>query len=436
MNKLVRVADKVKFVKIDEIKEGERYRRDLGDIESLAESIREKGVIQPITLSTDLTLLAGKRRLTAAKKVGLTQIPALIRDIQGEVDLREIELIENIARLDFTWAERAALVQEIDRLYQEKHLDWSGRKTAGLLNRGVASVARDLKLAIAMDRVPEIGEAKTADDAMKMVNKMEEQEVVGELRRRQEKVLDKGIASLIKVADTAYRVGDTFKGLAELRNECMIDVIECDPPYGIDLTGVKRGRAEVNATVKGYQEVEAAEYDTFLSNLCSELYRVAAPNAWLIFWFGPTWHTQVMSNLRKAQWLVDDIPCIWNKGSGQTNAPEFYLGRAYEPFFICRKGKPFLAKRGRSNVFSFSGESASGKYHPTQRPMALMEEVLTTFGVDLQTVLVPFLGSGVTLRAAYKSGMRAFGWDINGEYKDKFMLAAENDARELNKETA
>lgn len=419
----------LRFIKISDIKEGTRFRKDLGDLSSMVESIKDKGVLQPITLSHDMQLQAGQRRLTAARTAGLDTIPALVREFQGEIDLREVELIENVDRQDFTYAERAALVQEIDSLYKAKNIDWSGRDTAKLLNRGHSSVARDLKLATAIKQLPEIAECKTADDALKMVAKIEEREVVGELRKRQNLPgVDKGIAAMLKLADANYRIGDVFKGLAELRSDGMIDIIECDPPYGIDLTGVKRGREEVGSTVTSYNEVPAMEYDNFLGKLCRELYRIAAPNSFLIFWFGPTWHTQVMSNLRAANWLVDDIPCIWSKGAGQTMHPEYYFARTYEPFFLCRKGQPVLNKRGRSNIFTFSGEAR--KYHPTQRPTDLMEEVLTSVGMDLQTVLVPFLGSGSTLRAAYRSGMKAFGWDLNGEYKDKFMLAVEEDAKQ------
>lgn len=426
--------DKVKFLRIADIKQGTRFRKEFGDMSNMEVSIRSKGVITPITVSSDMVLLSGQRRLKAATTVGLITIPALVREIEGEIDLREIELTENLCRLDFTWSERASLVSEIDKLYKDKHVDWSGRKTANLLDRGVASVARDLKLAAAVKSLPELAEVRTADDAMKVVAKMEESQIVKELRNRQQvTVLDKGIAAMLKLADSAYVVGDTFKGLAAMPTNGRVDLIECDPPYGIDLNAVRRGGDRSDSSVQTYEEVPAIEYDKFLANLCTELYRVAAPNAWLVFWFGPTWHTQVMSNLRAAHWLVDDIPCIWVKTQGQTNAPEHYLARTYEPFFLCRKGQPIIVRRGRSNVFSFQGESGTGKYHPTQRPMGLIEEILRTLGFDLQNVLVPFLGSGTTIRAAYKTGMKAHGWDMNGEYKNRFMLEVEKDARDLTK---
>ena len=126
---------------------------------------------------------------------------------------------------------------------------------------------------------------------------------------------------------------------------------------------------------------------------------------------------------------MDEIPAIWVKPNGQTLQPELYYARCYEPFFVCRKGKPIMAERGRSNVFAYSG--ASNKYHPTQRPVELIEEILSTLSAGMDTVFIPFLGSGATLRACYNRGLKGFGFDLDGKYKDKFMLAVEEDTRKL-----
>ena len=424
----------LKMVDLEEIKWDKRYREDLGDIESLAASIKEKGVLQPVTVTPDYKLLAGERRVRASIAAGLKKIPALVRKIEGDIDAREIELMENVFRKNFTWSEEAALIQEIDRLYKERNIDWSGRKTAQLLDKGVASVSRALKLAHAVDVMPELAEVKTADEALKLVGKMEEQAITHELSKRQQAsmtsgTLDKGISIMLKMADQAYRVGDTFKGLAEMRNDGPVHIIECDPPYGIDLREMKRSKDSATSNVHTYNEVDQKEYPAFLGKLTKELYRVAAPNSWLIFWFGPTWQHEVLTSLEAAKWEVDIIPGIWVKNQGQTMQPEIYLGRAYEPFYLCRKGKPVLVKRGRLNVFEYPG--ASKKYHPTERPIALIQELLETLGVPTNKVLVPFLGSGATIRAAYNAGMTATGWDLSSEYKPKFMLAVEEDAKAL-----
>lgn len=57
-------------VLIEQINVGERFRKDLGDIKSLADSIAELGLLQPIALSENYELVAGQRRLEARKSLG------------------------------------------------------------------------------------------------------------------------------------------------------------------------------------------------------------------------------------------------------------------------------------------------------------------------------------------------------------------------------
>lgn len=431
--------DKLKYVMLSTIICEGRAREDLGDLEELKSSIKEKGVIQPITLDSNLNLLAGGRRFTACNELGITTIPAIIRSDVTELDAKEIELIENIHRKDFTWQERARLTAEIDALYRAKDPNWSQRKTALLTDAALGSVNKDLQLAKAMEALPELALAKTAEDAHKIIKKIEEGALVAELRKRQEsqmtvnhtnvKGVDHGIQTALKEADNNYRIGDVFVGLSKMKDHGHISIIECDPPYGIDLNAQKAGKESVTSTVEGYQEVHEDAYVGFLEKLALELYRVAGKDCWLIFWFGPTWQQEVQSQLRKAGWLVDEIPAIWHKPNGQTMQPELYYARCYEPFYLCRKGKPIMAERGRSNVFSFNGSSS--KYHPTQRPVPLIEEIFSTLSAGMDTVFVPFLGSGATLRACYNRGLKGFGFDLDGKYKDKFMLAVEEDTRKL-----
>lgn len=440
MEGLVRHKDKLKMVNLSDISLDDRYRKDLGDIEGLTESIKEKGVLQPVTLNTDMKLLAGGRRYTAAKAAGLTQIPALLREITGEVDEREIELFENIHRKSFTWQEEAALTLEIDRLYKSKDSNWSGRKTAELLDKGKSQTNRNLQLAEAMQVVPELAECRTADDALKSLTKLKREAIVAELSKRQAASvnsnipatrggMDAGVRSALKVADANYMIGDVFKGLASLREGGKVDFIECDPPYGIDLNKQKMGNS-----ADTYNEVSKEAYPQFLDTLTKELYRVAGKDCWLIFWFGPSWHTEVIASLRNAGWSVDPIPAIWHKGTGQTMQPEVNLARAYEPFFVCRKGSPVINKRGVGNVFTRSPCPTSGedaKYHPTQRPIHLIQSLLQVFLPGPSHVLVPFAGSGATFRACYNEGHQVLGWDNSNEYKSKYLLKVEEDTRAM-----
>ena len=80
-------------------------------LEDLASSIKEKGVLQPITVR-ELTeekfeLIAGERRYRASKIVGLKKIPAYILDVKSDTDMLEMALIENIQREDLNPIEEA-----------------------------------------------------------------------------------------------------------------------------------------------------------------------------------------------------------------------------------------------------------------------------------------------------------------------------------------
>ena len=438
------MVDSVKILDISKITIGERFRKDLGDISSLTDSIKEKGILQPVTVNQDFILLAGGRRIAAAIAAGLTKIPALIRDQTkmefASIDLREVELIENVFRKDFSWDEHAKLVAEIDKLCREKDIDWSVRKTAQLLGHThPMNVSRSLQLADALQVMPELANCRTQDDAIKLIKQVEEDAITAELRRRQETRVqeaiitggsDKYMADFITLAKTNYRIGDAIIEMKALSAGAgNLHLIEVDPPYGIELNEQKKGDSATT-----YKEVPRDEYAEFLRDVAEQTFRIAGSTCWMIWWFGPTHHQLVLTTLRAAGWLVDEIPAIWSKGHGQTLSPENYFARAYEPFFLCKKGMPGMAKRGRANVFDFSPVAGTKKYHPTERPVELIEHLIETLVGINSHVMIPFLGSGASLRACYNMGCTGWGYDLNPEYRDKFLLAVEEDVRKLDAE--
>lgn len=66
------------LVEVREIVVGERYRVDLGDIPALAQSIAQVGLLQPVVIRPDMTLVAGARRLEACKLLGWTEVPVYV----------------------------------------------------------------------------------------------------------------------------------------------------------------------------------------------------------------------------------------------------------------------------------------------------------------------------------------------------------------------
>jgi ParB family chromosome partitioning protein len=100
-----------------------------GAIEELAQSIKEDGVIQPILLKpagSRFLLVAGERRWRASRLAGLSQIPAIIRDVSEEKIL-EIALVENIQREDLNPIEIAAALQRLANEFQLSHEELAQR---------------------------------------------------------------------------------------------------------------------------------------------------------------------------------------------------------------------------------------------------------------------------------------------------------------------
>ena len=110
-------------------------------LEELAQSIRARGVVQPIVVrpaedGVHFEIIAGERRWRAAQAAGLTEIPAVVRDVPDDAALA-IALIENIQREDLNAIEEATavgrLIEEFSLTHQEA-ADAIGRSRVGVSN--------------------------------------------------------------------------------------------------------------------------------------------------------------------------------------------------------------------------------------------------------------------------------------------------------------
>lgn len=117
-----------------------RSEFDPEHLKELADSIRQRGVMQPLMVrplpDNRFELIAGERRWRAAKLVGLTNVPAIVRTATDEEAL-EIALIENLQREDLNPIEEAKAYEQLAtvfKLTQEQIADRVGRSRAGVAN--------------------------------------------------------------------------------------------------------------------------------------------------------------------------------------------------------------------------------------------------------------------------------------------------------------
>jgi N6-adenosine-specific RNA methylase IME4 len=96
---------------LDAITVGERHRKDVGDIDSLARGIDEIGLLQPIVVNDDGHLIAGQRRLLACASLGWTDVPVHVVPLD---DILAGELQENGIRKPFLLSEVVAIAKEVE----------------------------------------------------------------------------------------------------------------------------------------------------------------------------------------------------------------------------------------------------------------------------------------------------------------------------------
>ncbi len=130
-----------------------RQRMDPAELESLAGSIREHGVLQPILVTETLDgyqLVAGERRFRASQQAGLERIPAVIRQL-ADRDQLELALVENLQRADLGPMEEAhayeALVTEFGLTHEQ---------IAQRVGRAKSTITNTLRL---LDLDPKVQEA-------------------------------------------------------------------------------------------------------------------------------------------------------------------------------------------------------------------------------------------------------------------------------------
>ena len=104
------------LIPISSIKVKRRVRKDLGNLEELKASLRTYGLLNPITINSRYELIAGERRLTAAKELGWTNIHANIVDNLTEIEQLEMEIEENNQRKEFTDEELLEGYKRLERM--------------------------------------------------------------------------------------------------------------------------------------------------------------------------------------------------------------------------------------------------------------------------------------------------------------------------------
>ncbi len=409
----------------------ERGRKTYNNIDSLAESIRDNGLICPLAVYSPtgqppFTLIAGGRRYKALEILKASKVTVRIFDHPlTEGQLIQLELYENLHREDITWAERVAFTNKLNNTFIEqkgakiaRNMEDTGHSQLALskmLGISPAKLSADLKMAQTIERFPELGLQNSAKQSeattqMKGLSRMITAKVAAQ------KIQKKGTTPLMD----SYIVGDFFDNSLP---EHSFQFLEVDPPYGVEL---HQNKKDSGIEIAEYHEVQRTDYPSFMTDLIQECTRLSARDSWMILWGSPQYYKLTTEILDCYEWKFSRVPALWLKfqdsaGRGQTQHPQTILGHVYEQFIYAYRGDVQLQKQGRGDVFYAPPVPPLDKIHPTERPVELIKEILSTFCWPKSNILVPFAGSGASLIAANEMGHSVVGFDLSREYKAAFM---------------
>jgi ParB family chromosome partitioning protein len=165
-----------RMVPIEQIRAGKLNPRKTfkeDELAELADSIREKGLVQPILVrpepgaSNSYEIVAGERRWRASQRAGLHTIPVIVRDLADQ-EVLELAIIENVQRADLNPIEEAAGYHELIERYaytQERLAEVIGKSRSHLAN-----TLRLLKLPVTVQSMVENGKL-TAGHARALVGR-------------------------------------------------------------------------------------------------------------------------------------------------------------------------------------------------------------------------------------------------------------------------
>jgi DNA modification methylase len=397
-----------------------RIRKELGEIEKLAESIKKFGQLQPVVINQNNELIAGGRRLAACMIAGIS-VRVCYVDAIDHMLMREMELEENVMRKALTVAEAILAEAELHNFKQELYGEalpgvtkdgekqgWGVADTAELLGKSKSSTAEDLVLAAALKTMPELKKCETKNEMKSVLKSMEKvsQHMDGLIKYE----------STIKEAKEFVIVNRAMEGHITGIPDGSIDTILTDPPYGIDIFDVAMGIAGETGgehTTSGHKYEDTWEYaKSVLEVFIPHSFRITKSNGHAYVFCGrDRFIFQYMyDNMTKAGWDVLKWPIVWAKREGgQNNQPSRWPSSAYEAILFARKSESRLVIEGRPDWIQCDPVLPSIKTHQAEKPVLLLKELLTRTNNPGDYIYDCFAGSGAVIETACDLKMLVIG---------------------------
>jgi ParB family chromosome partitioning protein len=455
-------------IEINKIKIKERARKELGDLTDLKNSIQKSGLLNPILVTQDYKLVAGERRLSAMKELNYETIEARITPEIQQSELMIMELMENVARKDFTWIEEITLKSKLHHYWVDQakaeNKTHGYRATGKKLNCSIGTLSTDLVLAEALKSFPNLKTCETKAKAKNMYKKMGDQaEAIQSMQnlseseqQRLQAMISGDISSFTKdikiktnlpkahhqddspdltdiqerstsehqeetivtkkkKKEVAYSIEDYDTFLSKIPSNST-GFIELDPPYAIDFNTNYGKVSNIKSKAKDWT---VEKLYNFYNLTLPILFDKLLDSSWILCWSGKEHWIEANKYAEKAGFKIQP-PGIWAKLGGSTNSPKTNMTSNYEMFLLFRKGNATFNTKSFPSVINFESAPASQRIHQWEKPLVMYEYLMEVFGKANSIFLSPFAGSGNSLIAATEANMLAMGCDEQQKYIYEF----------------
>jgi site-specific DNA-methyltransferase (adenine-specific) len=433
---------------------GERIRSSYHNIESLADAIEDKGLIQPIVLAPiygyneadgeyidGVALDAGGRRYHALKLLieqsrwdgtlwhATTSLPGrpgfVLKGVDESTPLKRLltEIGENLNRDDLDWRDEVKAIVRAWKLAKadadsnsEKLLmrDFGYMLGCGYMNLQASLTIHDDVIANP-DRYKDVTSIRGAHAVLLKVNANE---------------LTKLLATKsLATAPLSSSPSVSIEFMSSLP-ENSFDHIVCDPDYGVS---VERLEASVSGAEAGVDQPNISDSLLTLDSFLIQSWRLVRPNGFCVFWYDLDHHEKLQYSAISRGWRVQRWPLIWVKSDYRSNAsPQSNFCKNIEYAMVCRKPNAVLAKVQMSSVFTCpSADTVKRFNHPFAKPLDLWKWIFSAVSIKGQTVYDPFLGSGTSAVAAAEFGLRPMGSEISIDHYSNAIVNIQDGYKKL-----
>lgn len=399
-----------------------RQRKDLAITADFKDSIAKRGVLQPIIVRSDMTLVAGERRLTASIELGLKDIPVRFFETLDPMDAAIVELEENLKRSDMSWQDTARAIVALHTAYLSVDPEWTQSRTGNTLGMSDFSISQYLRVGreLSNPRIAAMGSMDTAYNALKRQDERRADEALQEIMDTTRTAIPADgtttIAPVVALADALAAPADAVTPAPAAPEPAILNVefmewiatysgptfnfLHCDFPYGVNVFDGKWGDARGD---KHYSDTKDV-YFALIETLAGNLDKVLSFSAHVLFWFSMEHYEETLQEFRQRMPDIvwQKFPVIWHKTDNVGIMPDPKRGprRIYETAIIGTRGDRPLVKPV-SNVY---GCPTDKTYHPSTKPEPMLRHFFSMFVDNGTKLLDPTCGSGSALRAAESMG--------------------------------